>query len=105
MRSAKQFFGRQKQLFLGEALGKVVKLEAHHQAADCTRLRSSTRHGRQESPLTSELKQFIDSAIVPILVNEYLAVTANENELANPARVSQTAPQLHGRTLARNVRP
>ena len=86
-------------------MGKVVKLEVHHQAADCTRLRSRSRRAREESPLTPELKQFIDCAIVPILVKEYLAVTADENELANTSRVPQTAPQQHGRTWARNVRP
>lgn len=86
-------------------MGKVVKLEPHHQAADCTRLRSRSRRVREISPLTPELKEFIDSAIVPILVNEYLAVTAEENKLANTVRVPQTAPQQHGRTWARNVRP
>jgi hypothetical protein len=43
MRSAEQFFGRQKQLFLGEALGKVVKLEPKQRsaAASCARLQKA----------------------------------------------------------------
>jgi hypothetical protein len=37
---------------------------------------------RRQSPLTPELKAFIDQAIVPILVKEYLALTKIEDELA-----------------------
>lgn len=38
---------------------------------DC--VRASRRGARQESPLTPELKDFIDRVVVPILVKEYLA--------------------------------
>jgi len=48
-----------------------------------------------ESPLTPELREFIDAAIVPILVREFLAQTASQPQLAerpecvakSPARV------------------
>ena len=36
----------------------------------------------RQSPLTPELKEFIDSVIVPILVKDYLAATGLENQLA-----------------------
>ncbi len=53
--------------------------------ASATKLVSTDR--RRQSPLTPEMKAFIDRAIVPILVKEYLAVTEIENELAmKPAR-------------------
>lgn len=73
--------GRQKQLFLGEALGKVVKLETHHevQADRCTRLQSRSNRAREASPLTPELKQLIHNTIVPALVKKRLA----EEALAN----------------------
>jgi hypothetical protein len=67
----------------GEALGKVVKLESKLRAGEvrCTRLQRRPKTAG-ESPLTPELKEFIDRAIVPILVKEYLAVTGAENGLA-----------------------
>jgi hypothetical protein len=37
---------------------------------------------RLQSPLTPELKEFIDRAIVPALVQQYVAVLQVENELA-----------------------
>jgi len=51
---------------------------------------------RRQSPLTPELKAFIDAAIVPILVKDYLAVSQTKSELAvKPRRaahsVSRTA--------------
>jgi hypothetical protein len=57
------------------ALSKVVKLEPKERtpAVQCR---------RRQSPLNPELKEFIDRAIVPILVKEYLAVTNLENGLA-----------------------
>jgi hypothetical protein len=39
----------------------------------------------KDSPLTPELKDFIDRAIVPALVRQYLAETEAEGELAKPA--------------------
>lgn len=63
-------------------MGKVVKHEPGRQGATrCTRLQSRPRP-RKDSPLTPELKDFIDRVVVPILVKEYLAVTDFENELA-----------------------
>jgi len=38
-----------------------------------------------ESPLTPELKDFIDRAIVPILVKQYLAEMGEHEELARGA--------------------
>jgi hypothetical protein len=35
-----------------------------------------------QSPLTPELQEFIDRAIVPALVKQYLAETESKNELA-----------------------
>jgi hypothetical protein len=47
---------------------------------------------RRQSPLTPEMKAFIDRAIVPILVKEYLALTELENELAmKPPRERHSA--------------
>lgn len=88
-------------------MGKVVKLESKRiAAAQCIRLQSGPRRqAGEDSPLTPELKEFIDRAMVPILVKEYLAVTADEIELANAAPRAAHSLQQHGRTLARNVRP
>lgn len=36
------------------------------------------------SPLTPELREFIDRAIVPALVKQYLSELDGENELAKP---------------------
>ena len=64
-------------------MGKVVKLESKPRRAPkfCTRLQSRAARARvrEESPLTPELKAFIDAAIVPVLVKQYLD---RENELA-----------------------
>jgi hypothetical protein len=38
---------------------------------------------RKDSPLTPELKDFVDRAIVPALVKEYLAEVDAENKLAH----------------------
>lgn len=51
---------------------------------------------RRQSPLTPALKAFINQAIVPVLVKEYLAMTECENELATkhprePHSVSRTS--------------
>jgi hypothetical protein len=37
---------------------------------------------RKDSPLTPELKAFIDATIVPVLVKQYLALDECESELA-----------------------
>jgi hypothetical protein len=60
-------------------LGKVAKLESKTQPVPkvCRRLQ---RRQAGESPLTPELKAFIDAIIVPILVKQYLALD-RENEL------------------------
>lgn len=59
---------------------------------------------RRQSPLTSELKVFIDRAIVPILVKEYLAVTQLENKLATkPPRAAHSQPRAASRP--KNVEP
>jgi hypothetical protein len=67
-------------------LGKVVKLESKPRRAPklCTRLQSRTARARvrEESPLTPEMKAFIDAAIVPVLVKKYLALEDREDELA-----------------------
>lgn len=67
-------------------MGKVHKVEAGHQATTvpCGRLQC-TPPGREPdglSPLTPELKGFIERVIVPILVKEYLAITESEIDLA-----------------------
>ena len=67
-------------------MGKVHKVEAGHQATTvpCGRLQY-TPPGREPdglSPLTPELKGFIDRVIVPILVKEYLVITESEIDLA-----------------------
>lgn len=85
-------------------MGKVLDLEAKRPtaAAQYTRLQSRRGQAREGSPLTPELKEFIDAAIVPILVKEYLAL---ENELAvKPPRAAHSL----NRTAAprpRNVKP
>lgn len=60
------------------------------------------RKQREESPLTPELKEFIDRVIVPILVKEYLAETAGANQLAERGAdmsksVSSTAAPTRGK--------
>lgn len=42
----------------------------------------SKRKPAEESPLTPELKDFIDRAIVPILVKQYLAEMDKDEKLA-----------------------
>ncbi len=58
-------------------MGKVVKLESKQQpSAARTHPRVHTRSQRaspEASPLTPELKDFIDRAIVPVLVKQFLA--------------------------------
>jgi len=85
VRAAEQFSGRQKQLFLGEALGKVVKLEAHQQrpATLRTSLQSGQSRARPQSPLTPELKGFIDRVVVPILVRDYLSSIDHKKQIAD----------------------
>jgi hypothetical protein len=65
-------------------LGNLLKLEPKQRgpATHCRRVQSSRHPALKDSPLTPELKEFIDRAIVPILVKEYLAVTNLENGLA-----------------------
>lgn len=67
-------------------MGKVVKLDGKQRsrAKRCIRLQPAPGHNpaREPSPLTPELKDFLDRTVVPILVKEYLAVNDLENELA-----------------------
>lgn len=66
-------------------MGKVVKLEAHHQrpGALSTSLQSGQRRGRAKSPLTPELKGFIDRVIVPILVRDYVSSIDQKKQIAD----------------------
>jgi hypothetical protein len=89
-------------------LGKVIKLESKPRTAPkAKRLQSSPVHAgaSKASPLTPELKDFIDRAIVPALVKKYLALADEENELAERAShegdsVRRTAaPGLRGREV------
>ena len=70
-------------------MDKVVNLELKPPTAPwvCTRLQSRcVRAGvSKASPLTPALKDFIDRAIVPVLVKRYLALADRENELAERA--------------------
>jgi hypothetical protein len=90
-------------------LGNVDKLEVLHrqtEIAACAPLQSERSHSREDLPvLTTELKEFIDNAIVPILVKEYLALAVEEIELANAVGRAAHSPQHDGRILAGNVRP
>ena len=83
-------------------MGKVVKLEPRcREAAPCTRLRSKPRPQRASSPLTPDLKDFIDRVVVPILVKEYLVengLAKSDADAANFVRRT-AAPEL------RAVRP
>lgn len=56
---------------------------------------------KSPSPLTQELKDFIDRAIVPALVEQYL----DEIELAKKDADAANSGQQHGRTGVRTVRP
>ena len=83
-------------------MGKLVNLESKHIAAEalCRGVPSRDRLlGR--SPLTPELKEFIDRAIVPALVEQYL----DEIELAKEDDIDANSGQQHGRTKVRTVRP
>ncbi len=70
-------------------MDNVVKFESKPRTAPgvCTRLQSRpVRAGvSKASPLTPALKDFIDRAIVPVLVKRYLALADHENELAERA--------------------
>jgi hypothetical protein len=73
-----------------------------------TRARLVTMRGRtpgKDSPLTPDLKAFIDRVMVPALVKDYLAVTAGENELASSAPQSPDSSQQQGRIFRRDVTP
>ena len=52
--------------------------------ARCTRLQSTPKGNRSTvpSPLTPELREFIDHAIVPVLLKQYLALAVPQNKLA-----------------------
>ncbi len=67
-------------------MGKLVKLESKSRMAPRIRRRPQSRPAhagmREKSPLTPDLKAFIDAAIVPVLVKRYLALEGRENELA-----------------------
>jgi hypothetical protein len=70
-------------------LDKVAKLESKPLTARGGRTRLQSRPVRagvsKASPLTPALKDFIDRAIVPVLVKRYLALAERENELAERA--------------------
>ena len=90
-------------------MGKVVKLESKSRMAPrvCRRLqpRPARAGVREKSPLTPDLKAFIDAAIVPVLVKQYLALEDDENELAK--RDSDAAHSLSSTATPgkREVRP
>jgi hypothetical protein len=70
-------------------------------AAPCRRLQPVPRLACASSPLTPELKEFIDRAIVPALVRDYLATAAGKIDLApyEPGAAhsdSSTVPKLIG---------
>jgi hypothetical protein len=67
-------------------VGRVLKLEPKcYSATPCKRVPSISTRKRSvgSSPLTAELKDFIDRVIVPILAKEYLAASDPEIQLAN----------------------
>lgn len=70
-------------------MDKVAKLESKPLTAPGGRTRLQSRPVRagvsKASPLTPALKDFIDRAIVPVLVKRYLALADGENELAERA--------------------
>lgn len=59
----------------------------------------------EESPMTPELRDFIDRVIVPILVKEYLVVTEGENDLADDAPGAAHSVSGTSAPRIRNVRP
>jgi hypothetical protein len=61
-------------------LGRVLQLEAKQNATE-------------ESPLTPEMKDFIDRVIVPILVKQYLAEEAQAAQLAEEERKVAKSPR------------
>ena len=65
-------------------MGKVVKLEAKpgSAVAHCTRLQPRPP---ARSPLTPELKAFIDRVVVPILVRDYLEGAGQQKQIAESA--------------------
>jgi hypothetical protein len=86
-------------------LGKVVKLESKPRRTPklCTRLqsRSARDRVREESPLTPELKAFIDAAIVPALVKQYLA----ENKFAELDSDAAHSDSSAAKSIRRKVTP
>lgn len=58
-------------------------------------LQFDAREKQAESPLTPELKDFIDRVIVPILVKQYLAEQAAENVLAEKSPDVAESPGKH----------
>ena len=66
-------------------MGKVVKLESKQRptATPCTRLQLRRASARKGSPLTPELKGFIDRVVVPILVRDYLSGMDQKKQIAD----------------------
>lgn len=66
-------------------MDKLLKLERKHQAAASQCRGAQPRpHPRlcETSPLTPELKGFIDRVVVPILVQSYVAEMQSEKKIA-----------------------
>ena len=65
-------------------MGKLLELDTKQAAASPYRRVQLGRRPQQcePSPLTPELKGFIERVIVPILVQSYLAETQSEKEIA-----------------------
>jgi hypothetical protein len=56
-----------------------------------------------DSPLTPELKEFIDRAIVPVLVRQYLSASEKENIVADEAhRAAHSVTDFIRNTAAAN---
>jgi hypothetical protein len=51
-----------------------------------------TERQKVDARLDPDLRDFIDRAIVPILVKKYLAGIAAENDLADEPRLAQYSP-------------
>lgn len=78
---------------------KIVKLESKRIAVSPCRSVQSNSRLRENSPLTHELKEFIDRAIVPALVAQYLAEIDLAKADSDTAKSDSSTAALEPRTV------
>jgi hypothetical protein len=84
----------QKKTDVFPSVQKQVCLQKQKRLAKVLQLEPRPKAG-EESPLTPEMKEFIDSVVVPILVKEYLAESQLAEGEESMAKSSRSTAALH----------